>query len=377
MRLIYFAPVNWGSYRQRPHFMVEHLLHAGVHDVVWVDPYPTRLPILADIHRRALARPSPRPTPAHHDPRIRLIRPRALPIEPLPGGPAVNRLAMWPATIEALKEASATQPCIIGIGRPSALAWWAIRTLAHRTSFYDAMDDFPAFYRGLSARAMGRVEHQIAASVDSVFCSAPSLLEKFASYRPDARLVPNGYSMQGLPPPRTSGRGGIGYIGTIGRWFDWPLVVEIARCLPQVAIRLTGPQFVPRPQRLPDNIELHPECPQTEAIDRVRAYQIGLIPFRPTELTRSVDPIKYYEYRALGLPVWSTTFGTMTARFDGRSTRRIAAGTDWQALYADTLACPVSECETRSFRAANDWAARFSTVAEQILAPVARPRRRR
>ena len=383
MRLIYFAPVPWSSYWQRPHFMVEHLLRAGVRDAVWVDPYPTRLPVPADLRRLAAAgsarlhRSERAGRTAHdsrmtHDERVRVISPAALPIEPLPGGAAINRLLMWPPALRALTALAAEHACLVGIGRPSALACWALHALAHHTSFYDAMDDFPAFYRGVSARAMARAERQIASRVSAVFCSAPSLRAKLAGCRPDAQLVPNGYAMRGLPPPRTGGDG-IGYVGTIGGWFDWPLVLELARALPHETIRLTGPQFVARPPVLPANIELHPECSRTEAVERLARCRIGLIPFRCDELTRSVDPVKYYEYRALGLPVWSTAFGTMTNRCDGRSTYRIAHGIDWQALHADTLAAPLDERDTLAFRAANDWSVRFATVAERVLSPGASP----
>ena len=40
-------------------------------------------------------------------------------------------------------------------------------------------------------------------------------------------------------------------------------------------------------------------------------FDVGLIPFLKNRLTDSVDPIKYHEYRALGLPVVSTSFGEM------------------------------------------------------------------
>ena len=41
---------------------------------------------------------------------------------------------------------------------------------------------------------------------------------------------------------------------------------------------------------------------------------MGLIPFKKNLLTRCVDPIKFYEYYATGLPVLTTDFGEMSLR---------------------------------------------------------------
>ena len=51
MRLLYFSPVPAGSYAQRPHFMVRAWLDWGVESVLWVNPYPCRLPQWRDVRR--------------------------------------------------------------------------------------------------------------------------------------------------------------------------------------------------------------------------------------------------------------------------------------------------------------------------------------
>ena len=43
----------------------------------------------------------------------------------------------------------------------------------------------------------------------------------------------------------------------------------------------------------------------------LKRFDLGLIPFKQTELTDAVDPIKYYEYRAAGLPVLSASLAEM------------------------------------------------------------------
>ena len=141
----------------------------------------------------------------------------------------------------------------------------------------------------------------------SILCALycpQTLASKFSAMGLQATVIPNGYTMSSLPAPSSlAAREVIGYVGTIGRWFDWPLVLEMACALPSLRIQLIGPEFVPRPV-LPSNVEMIPECSQAEAVDHIRKFRVGLIPFLRMPLTESVDPIKYYEYRALGVPVW-------------------------------------------------------------------------
>lgn len=365
MRLIYFSPVPYASYAQRPHFMVRYWLEAGIKMVLWVDPYATRLPEWADMHRRS-ARKSPITVPFETD--ICVLPVRAFPVEPLLGGALCNRVLLWRGLCTQLRAFANGGGCLVGVGRPSALALWALRRVSHAASFFDAMDDFPAFYKGLSARAMASREWQIADAVNRVICSSHSLLKKFTVRGIKAELRLNGYAMSQLPEPLPSrDRTLIGYVGTIGKWFDWRLVIEIAQALPDMRIRLIGPEFVPRPGALPKNIEIMPECSQAQAVLLVREFIAGLIPFNRSHLTDGVDPIKYYEYRALGVPVWSTVFGEMERRVGTPGTYAISHGANWRELVTITRAFSVSPADVRAFRIAHDWSARFSDLAPQLF----------
>jgi hypothetical protein len=81
MQLIYMAPVPWDSFAQRPHKFVEWFHRHTGNEVLWIDPYPTRFPKFSDIlrlgketHRQRYANPQ----------WLRVIKPTAFPIEPLP-----------------------------------------------------------------------------------------------------------------------------------------------------------------------------------------------------------------------------------------------------------------------------------------------------
>lgn len=361
MRLIYFAPVPFSSYRQRPHYVVESLLKEGaVKSVTWVDPYPTRLPRLDDLRRRPPAAAVNVATPDA----LTVLTPPAWPIEPLPGGAWINS-RRWGEVRNRLGQHALQDSCVLGVGRPSALAAWALRHLSAAGRFFDAMDDFPAFYRGLSARSMARWEKEVVAHVDLVVVSSTALQHKFHALpaKVQRQKILNGYPcrdlQRGARPPRQ--RPLIGYVGSIASWFDWELLREMAARLPQADIHLYGPLFTAPPQ-LPGNVRLYGPVSHLQAWDLACGFDIGIIPFAVNRLTEGVDPVKYYEYRAAGLPVWTTAFGEMRQRAGLDGVQTIAAGMDWNALMAAALAWnnapDLAACE-REF----DWRQRCVPLA--------------
>lgn len=366
MRLVYFSPVPWASFAQRPHRFVEWLHARRGGEVLWVDPYPTRLPQLADFRRvkvggvRATNPTEKGSVPAW----LTILRPHSLPIEPLPGAGALNRL-LWRDVLQAIDRFVEKGECLLGIGKPSELALQVLARYPAAPSLYDAMDDFPAFYHGLSRAAMGRCERAVAARVKRISVSSTVLAERFAIYHRKLTRALNACSVDDLPPAnaliKSIGRPILGYVGTIGHWFDWSLVFNLAKANPSMCIRLIGPSYAEPPGLLPCNIELLPSCDHTTAMRHMQEFSVGLIPFKETDLTASVDPIKYYEYRALGLPVLSTRFGEMALRDGDKGVFLIDKHSHLgnQARSAAAYEYKISEID--EFRKENSWSARFES----------------
>jgi hypothetical protein len=359
--LIYFSPVPYASYAQRPHYMAKAFADNGYDDILWIDPYPTRLPSVADF-RRLRMRKAEFAFPV--DERIHVIRPSALPIEPLPMSGIFHRFVMWRDVCDRIMAfANGTDHCVLGVGRPTKLAEWALRHVPHGRSFADVLDNFPYFYGGVSRLSMRMRLRELLRMVDDVCCSSTALALEVRRARPDVVTVLNGYSTASLPEPSSAGqRHCIGYVGMIADWFDWPLVRAIATALPHVPIRLFGPEFIARPANLPANIELLGEVPQEGVADIVKEFAAGLIPFRINALTAGVDPIKFYEYRSLGVPVWSTAFGEMLYRNGTHGVTHISHDSDWSELW-DGARAHVGRCEEiASFRRSVDWSRRFDPI---------------
>jgi hypothetical protein len=361
MRLIYFSPIPADSYAQRPHFLVQALCDQGVERVLWVEPYPTRLPQGSDLRRRR----------GRHtqgsllDARVEVLAVPALPIEPLPGGAWLNRRLLWRKVWKQLASFAQGGQTILGIGKPSALARHVLRELRPTAAFYDAMDNFPEFYYGLSRRSVEYYEEAIAAETGLVLASSTYLTAKFARRGAPVAKVTNAYSMASLSgalpsaavsPPAAPV---LGYIGCLGPWFDWPLILALAQRMPQVRIEIIGPQMAPLPVRFPANLRLHPACSQSEAARWTNQFSAGLIPFHLNSLTSGIDPIKYYEYRAAGLPILSTRFGEMALRNEEEGVYFLDSTCNLPDLVSRATAHRYTAAELNHFRLENDWSQRF------------------
>ncbi|MGU7782440.1 glycosyl transferase [Burkholderia sp. PU8-34] len=363
-QLVYLSPVPWSSFAQRPHKFVEwfHLETNG--RVLWIDPYPTRLPVLRDFRRPSGESKSDAHTPA--PPWLDVVRIHSVPLEPLPFGTVINRFG-WRDVMRRVAQLCAERRTLLAIGKPSALALDLLRTAHPARTLYDRMDDFPSFYKGISRSAMERTELAIARKVHSVFVSSSGLRASWSGTRPDAVLVQNGLDPAALPPSHktTADHDGphvLGYLGTMGAWFDWRWLVALAQGRPADTIRLIGPLFHPPQMPLPANVQVLPPLKHAAALVAMSEFDVGLIPFVRNQLTDGVDPIKFYEYRALGLPVISTAFGEMAMRGSEPGTFLSNGSEDLPATVAKALEYRMTSDEVSRFRSANSWAARFAAT---------------
>lgn len=363
MRLVYLSPVPWGTFAQRPHKFVEWFHGRTGAVVLWVDPYPTRFPNWKDLRR-------PRPS-ASNNPRsitptwLTVLKPGALPIEPLPGSGCVNGW-LWQRQIQQISDYVNQGKSWLAIGKPSVLALELLALLPRCQSLYDAMDDFPAFYTGLSRLALARREHQIVQRVEVILASSSELKSRWGRIHQDVRLVHNGLDVSAIQSvkraPISSEKKIFGYVGTLASWFDWTWVFALAKARPNDEIRLIGPVFEQPAGELPVNVKLLPACDHVAALEAMAQFHVGLIPFQKNTLTASVDPIKYYEYRALGLPVISTDFGEMSFRSHERGVFITQSENDVVAMAEVALQFEIDADIDRAFAKQNTWEARLDAA---------------
>jgi len=361
-KIIYLSPVPENSFTQRPHQFADWFQAEFDSEVLWIEPYPARLPNYRDIINFFRGRQNPKSEERPLG--VNSIRPYSLPVEPLPGAGKLQHW-FWRSLIRKIKNFVGAERSLLVIGKPCELALQLLDALPNCYSVYDAMDDFPMFYSGLSRKAMRRREISMANRVDRILTSSSYLSAKFKALNRVACFVPNACATMDLPPPEKLPPRPeppvLGYVGTMGPWFDWPLVKALAQANPKSILRLVGPVFGLEPGAMPANIQLLPPCRHETAIELMLGFSVGLIPFKKNEITAAVDPIKYYEYLALGRPVLTTDFGEM-------STRRAEHGVhfledDLREAVLEAGRCELPPVFIRDFREKNDWRRRFETFA--------------
>lgn len=330
---------------------------------MWIDPYPTRLPRLSDLtHSRSSDRGI-----EEQQGWVQVVKPRALPIEPLPLSGTLNSRLFWSPILDIAQSFAEGNPTLIVVGKPSELAIRLVQSLPGCTAIYDAMDDFPAFFSGLSRRAMEQREERLAALCNCVLVSSTRLHEKWQPRHADVRFVGNAMDTQLMPDwsearPQHAKKV-FGYVGTVGAWFDWEWVVRLALARPQDTVLIVGPLSNRYRGNLPANIVLRPPCSHREALELMLTFDVALIPFLQTPLTAGVDPIKYYEYIAAGLPVLTSSFGEMHYRRHETGVFICDTGDSIDAIAEQALRYTPTQMFIESFMKENSWAARFDGAA--------------
>lgn len=100
----------------------------------------------------------------------------------------------------------------------------------------------------------------------------------------------------------------LGYVGVVQERFDVVLIERLAQDLDTGTILLVGPVM----EKIKDLLAREKRIvflgfrPYHEIPGIISSFQVGLIPHHVNALTQSMDPIKIYEYLALGCPVVST-----------------------------------------------------------------------
>jgi polysaccharide pyruvyl transferase CsaB len=175
---------------------------------------------------------------------------------------------------------------------------------------YDGLDDWEEFHRvGQAIWFDEEFERHLIGACDALFAINEELARRIRDLGgPGAEILGNGLKtgISEVREPRPLARGEItiGYFGYLaGAWFDWELLAGAARRRPAWRFYLIGYGGSPEGVVLPANVELLGKQPQTDLAAFAANWDVAVIPFKPDRLAAGADPIKTYEYLAMGLPV--------------------------------------------------------------------------
>lgn len=240
-----------------------------------------------------------------------------------------------------------------------------IRSIPRRSLTYYCVDRWGAF-KGYHRATMEAHEEELCQRADLVLASAEDLAERCAQHSTNVHYIPHGVDhehfsqalrpgrlpedLAGIPEPR------VGFFGLLHEWVDLELIGRLADVLPYsfVLIGSTSEDLSDLKRR--DNVFYLGRRPFATLPDYCRGFHAALVPFRITELTKSVNPIKLQEYAAAGLRVVSSDLpevrrekeiATCVTTFDGW----VDAVTEAVQLGQDDTARQQQSDRVRS----NDW----------------------
>jgi len=199
---------------------------------------------------------------------------------------------------------------------PTPIAADLIRDVDPSLTIYYCADDFAASSHG--ARRIRRSEERLFREADLVFVTAQNLFdrarrhtdrvyrfpagvnyEQFAAVGADANAVPA--DLKALRSPIA------GYVGALHVWLDQQLIADLARRMPEVTFAFVGPTHSDTsPLAGCPNVHLLGARDHDEIPGYIKGFDVGLVPYRDSEYTASVYPVKLNEYLAMGVPVVAT-----------------------------------------------------------------------
>ena len=246
---------------------------------------------------------------------------------------------------------------------------------------YHCVDDVAA-QKGVDAASFRAAEERFARRADLVLASAPALAERMRTlsnrvlYAPNVADTPTfakalepgpvDPAVEELPRPRLVFQGAI-----VATKLDVGLIADVARLRPDWSVALVGPVGAGDPGgdlsalEAAPNIHLIGPRPAGDLPQVLRGVDAGLIPYAINDLTRSVFPMKVYEYLAAGLPVLATPLPAL----DGVEAIDTVSGAEELVIAVErelAVDSPQRRRERSAAAAAHSWEARIEEIERAL-----------
>jgi glycosyltransferase involved in cell wall biosynthesis len=246
---------------------------------------------------------------------------------------------------------------------------------------YDCVDEWSSFTGLLKRETVARQEARLLKNADVVFVTSSALEESKRPLAARLRLVPNAAEFEHfskavneeLETPdelRDLPRPILGFIGGVQYWLDLELLEHVAVCRPEWSLVLVGP--VGRLAKV-DGLRSLQNChllglrPYEQLPAYLKAFDVCLNPFKVDETSRSVSPLKLFEYMAAGKRVVSTDMPEVRA-FEGL----VSIARD-RNEFVDLIECELADIANAkrteqiiSEAQKHTWEKRFETIVDEL-----------
>lgn len=200
----------------------------------------------------------------------------------------------------------------------------ALRAFPQRElACYDWTDDWAAFdiLPVEDPAEIVALNDGILQEVDLVFAVSAELERRATAVNPHTHRAPNATDLDKLGGAAADGpvaaelaelpRPIIGYVGQVADKMDYELIGQVARARPDWNLVFVGPVWSSKRARTEalealGNVHFLGARPFDTLVTYLRGFDVCTLPHAISPLTRSMDPIKLYDYLATGKPVVST-----------------------------------------------------------------------
>ncbi|GAA5212234.1 glycosyltransferase [Microbacterium kyungheense] len=361
--LVVFSLEAWDDVWRRNQYLIDGLLRADpdLH-VLMIEPSNDLLHSL--LSGRRIRRGRGTRTAREYDGRLTLHQPDKL--LPRVLGPAADA-SLRRSVRRVIRRLGLSEPAL-WVNDPS---WAGFVERSDRPALYDMTDDW------LAAHRTAREHHRITINEDTlmarcravVVCSAG--LQRSRSRQREVVLIPNAvdverYRVTRSRPADMPGGPTATYIGTLHEdRLDVELLVRTADALgTEGRILLVGPNSLAEANT--ERLRSHPRIvmlgarPWTDIPAYLQHSEVLLVPHLVNAFTESLDPLKLYEYRAVGRPVVSTAVAGF--RDVGAGVAAVSGAVFPSAVAAATYA----HLPTQQYDGIPDWADRVAEFADVL-----------
>jgi uncharacterized SAM-binding protein YcdF (DUF218 family) len=256
-----------------------------------------------------------------------------------------------------------------------------IAKITHSSIVYHCVDDLSAI-PGINSVAFNKEEERLLKKSQAVFVTSLALKEKCSKFNDNIHYFPNvvdfehfnkkfaeGNEPQDLsciPHPR------VGYVGALSDYkIDFNLIYSTANLRKDLSWILIGEQregqYSPWMQKLKSlpNVYFLGKKQYSELPLYLRYLDVGTLPTLINEYTRSMFPMKYFEYISSGLRVVSTALEFTKFHNDGV---RIGANANEfsQAINSQLKMGRLTDEESKSYVGDNTWEMRLKKMIDIV-----------
>jgi glycosyltransferase involved in cell wall biosynthesis len=339
VKLLYFSANRWGNMaRRKPRLAHEFACYSDVASVLYVEPSVETS--LLDLARGRLDPEYLEPTRRAHA-RALLGLPRrveekvwaytgSVKTVPLTRLEAIRQMRvlhrlnqrLYYAGVRRTLQRLPGERLIVWLSHP--LQAGALEAFRHRAlACYDWTDDWAAF-DVLSTEDPSQtvaLNDRVLQQVDLVFAVSADLERRATSMNSRTYRIPNATGAEMLDDVQKEGPVAaelaalegpvIGYLGTVSDKIDYDLVDQMARLQTDWHFVFLGPVWERHHERAVDlktlgNVHFLGKRSFDQLGPYLRGFDVCMLPHKLTPLTRSMDPIKMYDYLNTGRPIVST-----------------------------------------------------------------------